>query len=333
LLREVNLLKLDKYVSEIVPAAAEGLLRCKTSSDFQAAVDVISALHARFPVQFTASLIRVLLKSLSPPGVATLAAMSSEQRERDEQSRLSRQKTLLRVVGEMYLSGLLWGVDSLSAGVDGLDRAAAFALSHTAQSNGTGGSSSQGKFSAKVKDMVQQPGHCAMLGVLQNLFLSDKEHHLSIILATSFARVFRAEFALTEADQLEDSACTIDAIFAKDGSDEQVVSMESCKRIKTVLHDYLDSAISHLETMNRALTQMRRSADEKLYTKGIVHADTKERIEKHTKSFGRLSESVTMLCEALGRTPPHFEDSVGDESQLGIVFGGPGDAASASASR
>ncbi|KAJ2812740.1 mRNA decay protein, partial [Coemansia furcata] len=182
-------------------------------------------------------------------------------------------------------------------------------------------------------DMVQQPGHCAMLGVLQNLFLSDKEHHLSIILATSFARVFRAEFALTEADQLEDSACTIDAIFAKDGSDEQVVSMESCKRIKAVLHDYLDSATSHLETMNRALTQMRRSADEKLYTKGIVHADTKERIEKHTKSFGRLSESVTMLCEALGRTPPHFEDSVGDESQLGIVFGGPGDAASASASR
>ncbi|KAJ2821072.1 mRNA decay protein [Coemansia furcata] len=270
LLREVNLLKLDKYVSEIVPAAAEGLLRCKTSSDFQAAVDVISALHVRFPVQFTALLIHVLLKSLSPPGVAALAAMSSEQRERNEQGRLSRQKTLLRVVGKMYLSELLWGVYSLSAGVDRLDRAAAFALSRTAQSSGTGGSSSQGKFSAKVKDMVQQPGHCAMLKVLQNLFLSDKEHHLTIILATSFARVFRAEFALTKADQLEDSACTIDAIFAKDGSDKQVVSMESCKRIKAVLHDYLDSAISHLEMMNRVLTQMHRCADEKLYTKGIV---------------------------------------------------------------
>ncbi|KAJ2892613.1 mRNA decay protein, partial [Coemansia aciculifera] len=208
LLREVNLLKLDKYVSEIVPAAAEGLLRCKTGSDFQAAIDVIAALHARFPTQFTASLIRVLLKSLAPPGVAALAAMSPEQREREEQGRLSRQKTLLRVVGEMHLSGLLWGVDSLPAGVDGLDRAAAFTLSHTVQASvGAGSSSSnQSKFAAKVKDMVQQPGHCVMLGVLQNLLLSDKEHHLSIILATSFARVFRSEFALTDAEQLEDSA-------------------------------------------------------------------------------------------------------------------------------
>ncbi|KAJ2703675.1 mRNA decay protein [Coemansia sp. IMI 209128] len=333
LLREVNLLKLDKYVSEIVPATAEGLLRCKTSGDFLAAIDVVTALHARFPIQFTASLIRVLLKSLSPPVVATLAAMSPEQREREEQARLSRQKTLLRVVGEMYLSGLLWGIDSLPAGVDGLDRAAAFTLSHTAQSSSTGSSSSQGKFSAKVKDMVQQPGHCTMLGVLQNLFLSDKEHHLSIILATSYARIFRVEFALTEAEQLEDSACALDAIPPKEGAEEQVVGMESCKRIKAILHDYLDSAVIHLETMNRTLTQMRRSADEKLFSKGIVHADTKERIEKHAKSFGRLSESVTMLCEALGRTPPHFDDSVGDESQLGIVFDGPGDAASASASR
>ncbi|KAJ2493855.1 mRNA decay protein [Coemansia sp. RSA 2050] len=333
LLREVNLLKLDKYVSEIVPATAEGLLRCKTSGDFQAAVDVVTALHARFPIQFTASLIRVLLKSLSPPVVASLAAMSPEQREREEQARLSRQKTLLRVVGEMYLSGLLWGIDSLPAGADGLDRATAFTLSHTVQSSGAGSSSSQGKFSAKVKDMVQQPGHCTMLGVLQNLFLSDKEHHLSIILATSFARVFRVEFALTEAEQLEDSACALDAIPPKEGAEEQVVGMESCKRIKAVLHDYLDSAVSHLETMNRTLAQMRRSANEKLFSKGIVHVDIKERIEKHTKSFGRLSESATMLCEALGRTPPHFDDSVSDESQLGIVFDGPGDSASSSASR
>ncbi|KAJ2643846.1 mRNA decay protein [Coemansia sp. RSA 1694] len=332
LLREVQLLRLDKYVSEIVPAAAEGLLRCKTSSDFQAAMDIIATLHARFPIQFTASLIRVLLKSLSPPGVAALAALSPEQRERDEQGRLSRQKTLLRVVGEMHLSGLLWGVDSLPAGVDGLDRAAAFTLSHTVQASG-GAGSNQGKFAAKVKDMVQQPGHCVTLGVLQNLLLSDREHHLSIILATAFARVFRVEFALTDAEQLEDSACTIDAVFAKDGSPEQVVSMESCKRIRGVLHDYLDSAVSHLEAMNHALAQMRRSADEKLFSKGIVHAEAKERVEKHAKSFGRLSESVTMLCEALGRTPPHFDDSVGDESQLGIVFDGPGDAASASASR
>ncbi|KAJ2814127.1 mRNA decay protein [Coemansia furcata] len=104
---DTNMKKNTGFIKNVSQLLREGLLQCKTSSDFQAAVDVISALHARFPVQFTASLIRVLLKSLSPPEVAALAAMSSEQRERDEQGRLSRQKTLLRVVGEMYLSGLL----------------------------------------------------------------------------------------------------------------------------------------------------------------------------------------------------------------------------------
>ncbi|KAJ2007145.1 mRNA decay protein [Coemansia thaxteri] len=335
LLREVRLLKLEKYVSEIVPAAAEGLLRCKTGSDVQASAEVMSALHARFPSQFTVPLIRALLKALSPPSVAALAAMSPEQRERDEQSRLARQKTLLRVLAEMYLSGLLWGIDALQAGVDGLDRAAAFTLSHVAQAGSASGtassssnSSSQSKFAARVRDMVQQPGHCVLLGALQNLFLADKEHHLSILLAAAFARAFQAEFALTDSDIPEHSAGAINAITIQDETAEQVVSTESCKRIKAVIHDYLDSAITHLENMNRTLTQMRRGADERLFTKGIVHADTKERIEKHTKSFGRLSESVTMLCEALGRTPPHFDDAIDDAGQLGIVFDAAGDAAS-----
>ncbi|KAJ2893579.1 mRNA decay protein, partial [Coemansia aciculifera] len=122
-------------------------------------------------------------------------------------------------------------------------------------------------------------------------------------------------------------------MFGADDASEQVVSMESCKRIKGVLRDYLDSAVSHLETMHHGLVRMRRSADEKLFSKGAVHAETKERIEKHAKSFDRLRENVTMLCEALGRTPPHFDDSIDDENQLGIVFDGPGDANSASLGR
>ncbi|KAJ1965716.1 mRNA decay protein [Dipsacomyces acuminosporus] len=325
LLREVKLLKLEKYVSEVVPAAAEGLLKCRASADVGAAIDIMSSLHARFPLLFTVQLIIHILKSLAPPVVSALAAMSPEQREKEEQSRLARQKTLLRIAGEMYLCGLFWGVDSLSGGVDGLDRASAFLLSHPSTANGASASS---KVMAKVKDMVQQPGHCVFVGILQNLFLTDKEHHLSIMLATSVAKSFKEDFALTDDDSLDHSACSannsdLPASGDGDSSDEHVVTADGCKRVKAILSDYCDTAISHLADMHKALAKMRRNKEEKMFNKGAVYADFKEKIERHTKSFERFSESVSILCEALAREPPRFDDHADDESKLDINFDGP----------
>ncbi|KAI8324637.1 ARM repeat-containing protein [Martensiomyces pterosporus] len=283
LLREVKLLKLEKYVSEIVPAAAEGLLKCKASADVSAAIDVMSSLHSRFPLLFTAPLISQILKSLAPPNLTALAAMSPEQREKEEQARLARQKTLLRISGEMYF----------------------------------------GKLMAKVREMVQQPGHCVFVGVLQNLFLSDKEHHLSIQLATAVAKAFKEDFALTDDSPLEHAACSHTGAQLQGDADEHMVTAESCRRIKAILCDYCDTAISHLTDMHKTLVRLRRNNEEKLFNKGIVHADVKEKIERHTKSFERLSESVNMLCEALAREPPHLEDSADGENKLGINFDGP----------
>ncbi|KAJ2507831.1 mRNA decay protein, partial [Coemansia sp. RSA 2049] len=327
LVREVKLLKLEKYVSEIVPAVADGLAKCRTTADFAAANDVMSALHSRFPLRFTVPLVKQLLKGLAPPVLSALAAMSPEQREKEEQVRLSRQKTLLRVVAEMYLNGLLWGIDSLPGGVDGLDHTTAFMLSYTPPSSGSAaagsGTGTSKQVIAKVKEMVQQPGHCILVGALQNLLLSDKDHHLSIVLATSFAKVFRTDLAVGKDDSMELSASSVAPSLEKDSPDSSVVSSDSCKRISTIVNDYLDSAISHLETMHKTLVRMKRNNEEKLFNKGVVHADVKEKLEHHTKSFDRLSDNVRMLCEALGREVPHFEESTNDDNQLGIVFDDP----------
>ncbi|KAI9502823.1 armadillo-type protein, partial [Coemansia spiralis] len=312
LVREVKMLKLEKYVSEIVPAVAEGLQKCRTAGDFAAAIDIISALHSRFPLQFTVPLIKLVLKGLMPPILSALAAMSPEQREKEEQARLSRQKTLLRVVAEMYLNGLLWGIDSLPGGIDGLDAAAAFMLSYASPS---ANSSSAGS--------SKQPGHCVLVGALQNLFLSDKEHHLSIVLATTFAKTFRADFAICKEDELSNSAAAIIPLLVDSHQSDPVVGQENCRRTGTILHDYLDSAVSHLENMHKTLTKMRRNNEERLFNKGIIHVDVKEKLEYHTKSFSRLSDNVQMLCEALDQEIPHFDDGADDENQLGIVFDDP----------
>ncbi|KAJ2719735.1 mRNA decay protein [Coemansia sp. Benny D115] len=335
LLREVKLLKLEKYVSEIVPAVAEGLLKCKSFADVAAAIDVVTALHARFPMQFTVPLIETLVKSLAPPSTPALVAMTPEMREREEQARVARQKIVLRAFTEMYLSGLLWGVDELPGGAGGLDRSAAFMMTYPSTSgsgSGAPGSSSSSssaaaaaavasKISAKVKELVQQPGSCVLTGVMQNLLLTDKEHHLSILLAVSFARTFKTDLALVGEDGLSTAISAVDLDEAKPGeSDAHVVSQETCKKCRTLLNDYLDSAITHLTTINTKLTRLCRNNEEKLFAKGVVHADAKEKIDRHTQSFDKLLESVTMLCECLGRTPPHFTENEVEEGPSGIVF-------------
>ncbi|KAJ2559170.1 mRNA decay protein [Coemansia sp. RSA 1933] len=328
LVREVKLLKLEKYVSELVPAVVEGLGKCRTNADFAAAIDVISALHSRFPVRFTVPLIKQLLKGLAPPVLTALAVMSPEQRERDEQARVARQKPLIRVVADMYLNGLLWGIDFLPGGVDGLDRSTAFMLTypHSSSSSAASGSgtSSTKQILSKVKDMVQQPGHCVLVGVLQSLLLSDKEHHLSIVLATFFAKSFKADFAIGNGDSTDSPASSVVPFpDQSDSSGGTVVSADCCKQINTIMSDYSDSAISHLKSMHKTLTRMRNNNEEKLFNKGIIHAEVKEKLERHIKSFDRLSDSVRMFCEALGTEVPHFEESTSDESQLGIVFDDP----------
>ncbi|KAI9477349.1 armadillo-type protein [Coemansia mojavensis] len=291
LVREVRMLKLEKYVSEIVPAVLEGMLKFKAGSEYVAGINVISALHTRFPKQFTAELVGQMLRLLVPPSLNALSAMSAEQREREEQARLGRQKVVLRMLGEMFVSGLLWAIDT--------------------QPEGT---------AAKVKDMVQQPGHCVLVGALQNLFLSDREHHLSLTLATGFAKAFKADFGLGQDESFLTSIVC-------EGVDAPVVTAETCKRVQAVLQDYLNSAVERLQTMYRGLAKMRKNNEERLFNKGVLHADIKERFERNVHSFSKLSDNVGALCDVLGRSRPQFEDSSANKDQLGIVF----DTSSASA--
>lgn len=111
---ETRTLSLQKYLSEIISATAEGLSRLKTSSEIATAVEVVSALHQRFgPVEFTRQLAWLLGKGLSPPDKAQVKLWTAEVREREEKERLIRQRVLLRVVSEFWLCGILRSLDDV----------------------------------------------------------------------------------------------------------------------------------------------------------------------------------------------------------------------------
>lgn len=184
LLNDIKKLSLEKYISEIVGGVMEGMLKCKTSTDINACVEVssnlffpfffikfflqnqvVSALHQRFPDTFTLLLTYNLSKSLQVPTKAQLAALSAEQKEKEESSRIIRQRTYLRISVELWLAGVLRNVD------DGISSLASTNLggveTHRDGVAGLMGSTSTSK--DKKKDQAKQQEHGFVYQVLKDM--------------------------------------------------------------------------------------------------------------------------------------------------------------------
>ncbi|RKO91807.1 armadillo-type protein [Blyttiomyces helicus] len=103
--KELLSLKLEKYLSEIVAALSEA--RLKTSSDIWAAVEISSLLHQRF-ADLSTPLVSAIVKQLGPPPTpASLNALTPETREKDEATRLGKQRIALRLLGELVVVGIV----------------------------------------------------------------------------------------------------------------------------------------------------------------------------------------------------------------------------------
>ncbi|KAJ3414690.1 hypothetical protein HDV05_006225 [Chytridiales sp. JEL 0842] len=100
--KEILSLKLEKYISEIVSAILEAKL--PKSADVYAAVEICSLLHQRF-ADFGPLLIDGLIKQVGPP--PSWPGLTPEQKEREETARIARQKGVLRLLGELYVVGLV----------------------------------------------------------------------------------------------------------------------------------------------------------------------------------------------------------------------------------
>jgi regulator of nonsense transcripts 2 len=101
------------------------LRRCVTSNDTAIlprpdphirTPQVISALHRRFPTEFTPALVTALGSALAPPNKAALATLAPEQREKEDSVRLTRQRPILRVCAELALVGVIRDSPTRSGG-------------------------------------------------------------------------------------------------------------------------------------------------------------------------------------------------------------------------
>lgn len=70
---------------------------------------VLSTLHQRLGPTFTDPFLAQLSQLIQPPSKALLATYTTEQREREETSRVARQRNLLRVYAELDIANVIQG--------------------------------------------------------------------------------------------------------------------------------------------------------------------------------------------------------------------------------
>ncbi|ODV77097.1 ARM repeat-containing protein [Suhomyces tanzawaensis NRRL Y-17324] len=97
ILQDIQLVSLEKYLSEIIVAVSEGLRKVTKNDDIWAAVEVISALHQRFSSQFTPYLLVNMLTALSTKQSGVLVS---------EEVYRSRAKSLFNLLVEFFCVGV-----------------------------------------------------------------------------------------------------------------------------------------------------------------------------------------------------------------------------------
>ncbi|KAG5458553.1 MAG: hypothetical protein BJ554DRAFT_1199, partial [Olpidium bornovanus] len=351
LLNGVRTLTLVKYLSEVVPAIAEGIQKCKTSGDILAAVEVgadvarveedanprccldcdnpavvISGLHRRFPDTFTPPFNASLLRALVPPSRSQLAALTADQKEKEEAARIQRQRTLLRIAGELWLVGVLRSEsESGSGGVaNGIKDNVAGMMMGVASASPPGPTVKDirdRKEQAALKDRGFEPAG-VFYTIVADLLADERSLHVNIPLAITFLKFFgveilgilprkeqlkRARSADEELEEKDDSAqCLSTAANHEPLPADSVVTEEQRAAFKRVILDFFNNVCTKLVAAQKSLKQLEKRNNE-LYIKiGDIPEATKANFERLHKSYERFLVNAQTMSDLLDLSLPQL---------------------------
>ncbi|RMZ79914.1 hypothetical protein DV738_g3068, partial [Chaetothyriales sp. CBS 135597] len=326
LLNEIRSLSLEKYLSEIIAATAEGVGKLKTAGEIACATEVVSALHQRFgPADFTKQLAWLLGRGLTPPDKAVIKTWTPEVREREERERLSRHRILLRVVTEFWLCGLLRGLDD----VERPDEVAGRAKESSSELS----SRVAAKSSAQngIRKDFGYDNDPFPLEVLKELLGHDPDH-VNLPLAVLFVKNFAWD-VLGLKPPSDDSRKTVEA----DGTvveparwdeddkttaddDSPMIGQALRQRFVNVLERYLESVKSHLVRDQKHLNKQSRRNAEAYVKSGEIFEDRQANFEKQTRAQEKLAANAQLLCDVLGSEMPDLTDKdAADAAATGSV--------------
>jgi len=308
-LQEIRTLSLTKYLSEIISACYEGLCKLKTSGEIDAAVEIVSALHQRFgPSEFTEYLAWLLGKGMATPDKSLLKSLTPDVREKEEKERLVRQRALLRVITELWLTGVVRTLEDAKS--DDATRGA-----------GAKGSELKTRVSSSSKGGVAEP---FPLEVLKDILGHDREHvnlPLLVIFVKSFSwdilgvRSSSAESrktveedgaTKTVPDDLADNADQADIALP---DDPPFCSQEMQERFRNILKRYFEDVKNHLLKDQKSIAAQKSRNSEAYVKSGEVFEDRQANFEKQLKAQERLISNAQVLAEAIGADMPDLKEA------------------------
>ncbi|KAI7854822.1 armadillo-type protein [Circinella umbellata] len=279
LLNDIKKLSLEKYISEIVGAVLEGMLKCKSTTDISACVEVISALHQRFPETFTLLLTYNLAKALSQPSRQHLNSLSQDQRDKEESTRISRQRTYLRISVELWLADVLRNVE------DGIPSLASTSLEGVeSQRDGVAGfvgsSSSTSLKSRKKEDNEKKTKSNFVYNALKGLLSNDLEQNINLPIAASFLKNYGQEIlgiiprkqraALEQQQEQGDNNNVVTNGETMDNSSSSsVVTPEYRKLLRDLFEEYYRNVEKHLVKEHKMIKKLDHRNREILYTRDL----------------------------------------------------------------
>jgi regulator of nonsense transcripts 2 len=311
-IQEIRTVSLTKYLSEIISACHEGLCKLKSPAEIEAGVEIVSALHQRFgPTEFTERLGWLLGKEMVMPDKNQLKAMTAELREREEKERLPRQRTLLRVITELWLADVLRTLDDT-----------------TRPDEATKGAAGKG---TELKARAPSSGKTAgaepfPLAVLKELLGHDRDHS-NLPLLVVFVKAFswdvlgvKSTTPETRRGVAEDGTSKDDELMLDDEAEPEnkapnetpFTSPELQERFRNVLSRYFDDVKLHLIRDQKAIAAQQRRNAEAYVKSGEVFEDRQSSFEKQVKAQERLIASAQVLAETIGAEMPDLKEA--DES-------------------
>ena len=343
-LQEIRSLSLHKYLSEVISASYEGLCKLKTPAETAAGVEIVSALHQRFgPAEFTSYLGWLLGRGLTTPEKAQLKILGQDAREKEEKERLARQRVLLKVVTELWLTGVLRSLDDVARPEDATARGKENAVAGTSKLGEAVNKAKTGQIAAKMdKTDGTAEAEPFPLEVLKDLLGHDREH-LNLPLVVLFVRTFTWDVLgvkSTAADgrktvELDGATTTAgtetgefsstdeDNASGATADDPPLASSELRQRFKNILDRYLEDVKVHVVRDQKSMTAQGRRNAEAYVKSGEVFEDRQANYDKLLKAQEKLIANAQILCDALGSEMPDLKeknapDAVGP-SGIGLV--------------
>ncbi|KAK3318344.1 armadillo-type protein [Apodospora peruviana] len=322
-LQEIRTVSLSRYLSEIISACHEGLCKLKSPGEIEAGVEIVSALHQRFgPAEFTEYLGWLLGKSMATPDKAILKTLSPEAREKEEKTRLVRQRVLLRVVTELWLVGVLRTLDDVSRPDDA--------------TKGATGKTTELKPRGSTKGGGAEP---FPLEVLKDLLGHDREH-TNLPLLVIFVKAFSWDVLGVKAAGSEGRKTVEEDGITKgtneneepdDGNsatsgDASFTSPELQERFGNILKRYFEDLKTHLVKDQKAIFNQSRKNAEAYVKSGEVFEDRQTNFEKQVKAQERLVANAQVIADVIGAEMPDLKDSedptMSANGSIGIVKAG-----------